>query len=146
MKSKLFVTILLSSVLFVSCTKEPKTILTYVYTEGLEDGQTAKLYIDDAFVSELRNTHRPPVLCNDSTLVDCFQIELKQGRHDYALHTSTGQHICSGYVKVKGNRSAAGANRGQSGSISMMSNSNQEVMLIGMNVQIDPNQTQNSCD
>lgn len=130
----------------LSCDKDQKTIRTYVYTQGLEEGQIAKLFIDDEFVSELSNSEFEPVLCVDSTLLDCFQIELPFGEHNYKLATQSSIHICSGYIKVKPNKTTGGTRIGQSGSMSSYLNREQDMMLVGMNTIFDPNQNHDDCE
>ena len=83
MKKASFILILGIAAIFVSCDKETQTVTTYIYAQNMEEGETAKLYIDEEFETELTSLDVEPQFCDENSLLECYVVELPHGKHDY---------------------------------------------------------------
>ncbi|MDC1221278.1 hypothetical protein N8Z47_01265 [Salibacteraceae bacterium] len=133
MKKASFIFAIGIAAVLISCDKDEETVTTYIYAQGLEEGESAKLFIDDEYETELSNLNEEPQFCDENSLSDCYIVELPHGKHDYRLESQKKKEICSGYVKFKPNRMSAGANHGQGGKMHSSSDKDQKRVLIGLN-------------
>ena len=146
MKKASFILTLGIAAILISCDKKEETITTYIYAQDIDEGETAKLYIDDEFETELSNLEEEPMFCDETTLMECYIVELPEGKHDYRLESKTKKEICSGYVKFKPHKMSAGANHGQGGKMKSSSDRDQKRVLIGLNVRSDKPISSMDCD
>ena len=134
MKKASFILILGIAAIFVSCDKETQTVTTYIYAQNMEEGETAKLYIDEEFETELTSLDVEPQFCDENSLLECYVVELPHGKHDYRLESKEEKEICSGYLKFKPSKMSAGMNHGQGDKMQSFSDKDQKRVLIGLNV------------
>jgi hypothetical protein len=146
MKKAPFILAIGIGAILLSCDKEKQTITTYIYAQDLKEGETAKLFIDEKFETELSNIQDEPKFCDEMALSDCYIVDLPHGKHDYRLESQSKKEICSGYVKFKPNKMSSGANHGQGGKMLSAVDKDQKRVLIGLNVANKKPKALEACD
>lgn len=132
MKKTLFILVLGIGAVLISCSKEEETIKTYIYAQDLEEGETASLFIDGNFETELGEAEVTPSLENETTLTECYVMELPHGKHHFRLETKSQENISSGHIKFKPNRFETSAGHGDQGEMRGAVDQRQKRMLIGL--------------